>query len=179
MDISKRAGYYGNMRPNGTYQQLEKRRLQAIAMLESGKSYQTVANSLSASLSSVVRWVQAYCQEGRAGLKAKPIPGRPARLSVRDQAKLERILLKGPLQAGYPTDLWTLRRVAEVIEQRFQVSYHPGHVWKLLVGMGWSCQKPEGRSTRRDEPAIEHWKRYTWPRIKKSPKAWRPLGVPR
>jgi transposase len=179
MDISKRAGYYGNMRPNGTYQQLEKRRLQAIAMLESGKSYQTVANSLSASLSSVVRWVQAYCQEGRAGLKANPIPGRPARLSVRDQAKLERILLKGPLQAGYPTDLWTLRRVAEVIEQRFQVSYHPGHVWKLLVGMGWSCQKPEGRSTRRDEPAIEHWKRYTWPRIKKSPKAWRPLGVPR
>ena len=179
MDISKRAGYYGNMRPNGTSQQLEKRRLQAIAMLESGKSYQTVANSLSASLSSVVRWVQAYCQEGRAGLKAKPIPGRPARLSVRDQAKLERILLKGPLQAGYPTDLWTLRRVAEVIEQRFQVSYHPGHVWKLLVGMGWSCQKPEGRSTRRDEPAIEHWKRYTWPRIEKSPKAWRPLGVPR
>src|SRR5919197_4829901 len=121
MDISKRAGYYGNMRPNGTSQQLEKRRLQAIAMLESGKSYQTVANSLSASLSSVVRWVQAYCQEGRAGLKAKPIPGRPARLPVRDQAKLERILLKGPLQAGYPTDLWTVRRVTLVIEQGLHV----------------------------------------------------------
>ena len=53
-----------------TSQQLEKRRLQAIAMLESGKSYQTVANRLSASLSSVVRWVQSYHQEGRAGLKA-------------------------------------------------------------------------------------------------------------
>ena len=60
------------MRPNGTSQQLEKRRLQAIAMLESGKSYQTVANRLSASLSSVVRWVQSYRQEGRARLKAKP-----------------------------------------------------------------------------------------------------------
>jgi transposase len=179
MDISKKAGYYGNMRPNGTSQQLEKRRLQAIAMRESGKSYQTVAHSLGASLSSVVRWVQSYRQGGRAGLKAKPIPGRPPRLSVREQAKLERILLKGPLQAGYPTDLWTLRRVAEVIEQRLGVSYHPGHVWKLLVGMGWSCQKPEGRSIQRDEPAIEHWKRYTWPRIKKSPKTWRPPGVPR
>jgi hypothetical protein len=41
-------------------------------MLESGKSYQTVANRLSASLSSVVRWVQPYRQEGRARLKAKP-----------------------------------------------------------------------------------------------------------
>jgi transposase len=106
MDIPKKAGYHGSMRPNGTSQQLEKRRLQAIAMLESGKSYQTVANRLSASLSSVVRWVQSYRQEGRAGLKARPIPGRPARLSVREQAKLERILLKGPLQAGYPTDLF-------------------------------------------------------------------------
>jgi transposase len=179
MDIPKRAGYHGSMRPHGTSQQLEKRRLRAIAMLESGKSYQTVANSLSASLSSVVRWVQSYRQEGRAGLKAKPIPGRPARLSGREQAKLERILLKGPLQAGYPTDLWTLRRVAEVIEQRFQVRYHPGHVWKLLVGLGWSCQKPEGRSTQRDEPTIEHWKWYQWPRIKKSPETWRPPGFPR
>jgi hypothetical protein len=60
MDIPKKAGYHGSMRPNGTSQQLEKRRLQAIAMLESGKSYQTVANRLSASLSSVVRWVQSY-----------------------------------------------------------------------------------------------------------------------
>src|SRR2546429_2727485 len=136
------------MRPNGTSQQLEKRRLQAIAMLESGKSYQTVANSLSASLSSVVRWVQSYRQEGRAGLKAKPIPGRPARLSVREQAKLERILLKGPLQAGYPTGLWTLRRGAEVIEQRFQGGYHPWHVWKALGGLGGGCTKPAGPSTQ-------------------------------
>ena len=72
MDIPKKAGYHGSMRPNGTSQQLEKRRLQAIAMLESGKSYQTVAHRLSASLSSVVRWVQSYRQEGRARLKAKP-----------------------------------------------------------------------------------------------------------
>ena len=120
-----------------------KKRLQAIAMLESGKSYQTVANSLSASLSSVVRWVQAYRQEGRAGLKAKPIPGRPARLSVRDQAKLERILLKGPLQTGYPTDLWTLRRVAEVIEQRF-----PGELssWSCVEAVGgYGVELPEAR----------------------------------
>ena len=104
--------------------------------------------------------------------KVKPIPRRPARLSVREQAKLECILLKGPLQASYPTDLWTLRQVTEVIEQRSQVwasmfsrtyRYHSGHVWKLLVSMGWSCQKPEGRSTQRDEPTIEHWKRYKWP----------------
>jgi transposase len=179
MDISRAMSYHRSMRPQGTSQQLEKRRLRAIAMLESGKSYQTVANSLSASLSSVVRGVQSYRQEGRAGLKAKPLPGRPARLSVREQAKLERILLKGPLQAGYSTDLWTLRRIAEVIEQRFQVSYHPGHVGKLWVGMGWSCQKPEGRSTQRDEPTIEHWKWYQWPRIKKSPETWRPPGFPR
>src|SRR5919106_6503799 len=128
MDISRAMSYHGSMRPQGTSQQLEKRRLRAMAMLESGKSYQTVAHRLSASLSSVVRWVQSYRQAGLAGLKAKPIPGRPARLSVREQAKLERILLKGPLQAGYPTDLWTLRRGAVGHDEGLQGGYDPGDV---------------------------------------------------
>jgi transposase len=45
MDISRAMSYHGSMRPHGTSQQLEKRRLRAMAMPESGKSYQTVANS--------------------------------------------------------------------------------------------------------------------------------------
>jgi hypothetical protein len=64
---------------------------------------------------------------------------------VRDQAKLERILLKGPLQAGYPTDLWTLRRVAEVIEQRFQVSYH-----LVMCGSCWWVWGGVARSQKAD-----------------------------
>jgi len=87
---------------------------------------------------------------------------------------LERVLLKGPRAAGYPTELWTLARVANIIRRVFGVRYHPSHVWRLLHQMDWSCQKPERRALERDEAAIEEWKRRRWPHIKKRRTTWRP-----
>ncbi|GIU76656.1 MAG: hypothetical protein KatS3mg004_3743 [Bryobacteraceae bacterium] len=58
--------------------------------------------------------------------------------------------------------------MAEVIEARFGVRYHPGHVWKLLRAMGFSYQRPVGRAVKRDEKAVEPWKCKRWPAIKKS-----------
>lgn len=166
------------MRLVGSPQQLEKRRLRAISLLESGKTYREAAHIVGASLSSIVVWTQAYRQEGVAGLQSKPTPGRPPALAEREKVKLEKILLKGPLKAGYSTDLWTLKRIAEVIARRFQVSYHPCHVWKVLKAMEWSCQKPERRALQRDEETIRKWQRYKWPRIKKSSGPECPSGFP-
>jgi transposase len=67
-------------------------------------------------------------------------------------------MLTGPLNSEDRTDLWSLRRIAEVIRKRFGTTYHPNHVWRLLVRMGWSCQKPERRALQRNEEGIEHWK---------------------
>jgi len=60
-------------------------------------------------------------------------------------------LRQGARQHGYSTELWALPRVAEVIVEHFGVVYHPGHVWRVLRGMGWRCQKPERRARQRDE----------------------------
>jgi len=48
------------------------------------------------------------------------------------------------------------------------VRYHEGHVWKILVGLGWSPQRPEGRARERNEEQIRHWKKNVWPALKKS-----------
>src|SRR5712692_9942775 len=116
---------------------------------------------------------------GARGLRPKPTPGRPSRLSPGEKAKLVTLLGHGPLRAGYRTDLWTLPRVAALIRQQFGVRYHPAHVWKVLTGLGWSCQKPERRAVERDEPAIARWKRSAWPRIKKRRPPGRPPRVRR
>jgi len=166
------------MRPQGTAQQLERRRRQAIRLLKAGKSLSAVARALSASVSSVFRWAQVYRVKGSRGLQPQPTPGRPPELSHAQRERLKRILLQGPLAAGYPTDLWTLTRVAEVIRRRFGVTYHPCHVWKLLHSVGWSCQKPERRALQRNDAEIAHWKRYRWPHIKKRRKIWGPSRVP-
>jgi transposase len=149
--------------------QLDYRKLQAINMLEEGDSYRTVADELGVSLNSIVLWARAYRKEGLDGLLPKSIPGRAPGLSSAQRAKLEHILLRGALKAGYATDLWTLKRIAEVIEEYFHIRYHHSHVWKILRAMAWSCQKPERRALQRNEKEIENWKRAKWPRIKKSP----------
>jgi transposase len=146
------------MRPKGSAKELEARRLLAAKHLQEGKGVREVARLVEAAPSSVSRWKQELDEGGLEALKATPHPGRRARLSPEQKKRLEQILLKGPQAVGFVTDLWTLARVAKVIEGEFGVKYHPGHVWYILRGMGWSCQKPERRARERDEAAIEQWR---------------------
>ena len=158
------------MRPKGTAAELERRRRQAIALLEEGKTQAAVAEALGTSEASVSRWREAYEQGGQTALAAKPHPGKPSRLTASQRQRLAKLLLQGARKHGYSTELWTLGRVAELIAVKFGVEYHPGHVWHVLRGMGWSSQKPERRARERDEQAVATWRRGDWPRIKKRPK---------
>src|SRR5713226_7356993 len=113
------------MRPHGSPEQLERRRRRALGLLRKGLSLSAVAAKIGCSRSSVVLWREAYRKQGDGGLRAKPAPGRPSKLGRREKRTLSRLLLQGALSCGYHTDLWTTRRVAEVIEKRFGVDYHP------------------------------------------------------
>jgi transposase len=165
------------MRPQGSPDQLEKRRRRAVALLKKGETYRTVAHASGASLSSVVRWFQAFRRKGPKGLESRPTPGRPCRLSQAQHKQLEKLLLQGAQRAGYSTDLWTLRRIGKLIEKEFGVRYTNSAVWRLLVvDLEWSPQKPERRATQRDEAAIEDWKHKQWPQIKKKRVGWAPIS---
>jgi transposase len=169
-----------SMRPFGSAEQLEKRRRQAIALLRVGTPYREVARAVGASLSSIVRWNQAYRRNARTGLRARPSPGRPPRLTEVQQERLRRLLMRGARAAGHTTELWTLKRIATLIKTQFGVRYSAVGVWKLLRhGLDWSWQKPERRALQRDEAAIEQWKRRGWPHIKKRRPTWGPPRVSR
>ena len=178
MDTHLGISYLGVMRPPGNAQSLEQRRFQAIRLLKAGRPYRDVASIVGASLSSIVRWQQSYRSEGKRGLRVKPSPGRTPLLNQRQREQLARLLLQGPMEAGYQTNLWTLRRIAEVIHREFGIRYTIPNVWKLMHAMGWSCQKPTKRDRERNEKAIQYWKQHVWPRIKKNRRTWSPLGLP-
>lgn len=158
------------MRTSGKPEELERTRFRAIELLEAGHRPSQVADTLGVSRPAVSQWKKAYQRDGPEGLKAKVHPGPKPRLTVRQHRQLERLLLKGPRALGYRTELWTLRRIAEVIRKRFGPRYDPSGVWHVLRSMGWSCQKPERRARERDEARIEQWRKTDWPRIKKSAK---------
>lgn len=149
---------------------LEQRRLRAARLLEKGVHQSEVARQTGVHRQSVSRWAQQLESEGRAGLKQAGRAGRKPRLSREDVERIERGLKRGPESLGYDTGLWTSARVAHLIEQECGIEYHPGHVWRILRQLGWSCQRPTGRALERDEAAIVRWKRRRWPEIKKKPK---------
>ena len=157
------------MRPHGSPVQLEQRRLQAVVLFERGVPPVDVAQRLKVGRRSVRRWKANFLKNGRKAMKAQPASGRPAKLATTRKERLAELLLKGAQSAGYPTDLWTCPRVADLIERKLHVRYHVDHIGRLLHSMGWSPQKPERRARERDEKAIRRWVRVDWPDIKKKP----------
>ncbi len=124
-----------------------------------------------------MRWRNARQRYGARGLEVCFSPGRPPRLDRKQQKRLLRMLLKGPLSQGYRTNLWTTARIAEVIHRKFDVEYHRDHVGRMMHQLGWSPQKPERRAIERDEDAVRRWKKKAWPRVKKRRAAGRPHSV--
>ena len=157
---------------------LENRRRRAMALLKAGLNLSEVAAKVGCSVSSVFLWREAFRKAGEKGLRAKPVSGRPPKLNLRQKRSLTGILLRGAAKSGYSTDLWTTRRVADVVGKRFGVDYHPNHLWRILDSLGWSCQKPEKRARERAEKDIAHWKRSGWAPINEGQNTWGPPGVP-
>ena len=146
------------MRPVGTPEELERRRLRAVTLLAQGHPPVEVARMVGVNRRSVRRWKAAYREKGRPALEARP---------ASRTRRLEQDLLRGAQAAGFAADLWTCPRVARLIEQRFRVHYHVDHIGRLLHSLGWSPQKPARRAIERDEEGIRQWIKQTWPALKK------------
>jgi transposase len=84
-------------------------------------------------------------------------------------SELKDILVRGALAYGFDTDLWTLPRVAAVLEKEWGIRYSRSGVWLLLKNQGYSWQRPQRQAREKDPAKVAHWTRYTWARLKKKP----------
>ena len=66
-----------------------------------------------------------------------------------------------------PADLWTSRRLAALIEQRWGILFNANYLVEWLHARKYSPQKPARPAKERDEAAIARWKDEDWPRLKK------------
>lgn len=167
------------MRPQGSPAELERRRLRAIDLLQRDIPVHVVAERLGVDRRSVRRWKRSYRQRGRTGVRARPVPGRPPKLTMAQQRQLTRLVVAGPEAAGYRTSLWTCRRLVDLIRQEFQVVYHPDHVGRLLRACGFSPQRPQRRAKERDDQRVREWLRVDWATVKKTAPPRRPPNLPR
>jgi transposase len=155
------------MRPHGSSAELERRRRLAVKRARSGYTQQEVADFLGVHVRSVQRWVRAYREYGRAGLKAKPASGRPPKLSSLQERRVLSWFRRSPREFGFPNELWTGARVAELIQRKFHKKFHPHYINQWLAQRRITSQKPAKQARERNAREVRRWLREEWPRIKK------------
>ena len=162
------------VRARRDFQALAQRRKRAARLFAEGERLATVARTLQVSRQSVSRWYRQWKTGGTTALRVTGRAGRPPRLQAAALRQVERALRDGARANGFNTDLWTLPRVAQVIERVTGVQYHAGHVWRVMRAMGWTLQRPARRAKERNEEAIRQWVAERWPAVKKKPGASTP-----
>jgi transposase len=141
----------------------EFRRRRGIESLKQGLPATLIAKVLGTTPRTLYRW----SDQAASGAHVPPRIGLcPRRLTEEQLAELEQLLLKGAVFHGWPNELWTAKRVAELIERHFHVRYCANNVWKILTKrMGWSSQRPVRQASKRDDKAIQQWVAEKYPRI--------------
>jgi transposase len=155
------------MRKQGTPLELEKLRTLAVRRVREGYSAADVADFLEVDASSVRRWVRTFDQRGWDGLLAQPQLGRPRKLSPTQENILLRWLREPATEHGFPTELWTSRRLAQLIGEEWGIGFHPRYLPAWLRHRRLTPQKPQRVPRERNPQAIAAWLASDWPRIKK------------
>lgn len=161
--------------PPGSWR--EWRRLRAVQLEREGWYQRDIAAALDVSEVTVSRWLARVRVGGLEALLAHPSPGHPSELSPAERRMIPEFLWHGPEAYGFRGQVWTCARVAKVIEAEFGVTYHKGHVARLLKGLQWTPQTPIRRAIQRDEAAIERWRDEVWPELLKRSRNERRLLV--
>jgi transposase len=157
-------------------ERLQARRLRAAELFAAGVRQAEVARQLGVSRQSVHLWYRRWQAEGADGLRSRGPTGPASRLSDGQLQQVEQALLKGAGANGFVGELWTLDRIAVVVERLTGVRHHPAWVWALLRHrLGWSVQRPVRRAAERDQAAIDRWVKNDWPRIKQTPNDAEPV----
>ena len=155
------------MTPRGPADQLEARRRLAVTRVKEGCKQKDIAAFLGVSLKAVSKWVAAHKAGGDEALASKPHPGARPKLTQRQARAVLSLLAKQPQAFGYKTDLWTTKRLAEVIHKRYKIRFNPNYLAAWLRRRGYTPQKPELEAKERKNPAIARWVAEDWQRIQK------------
>jgi len=143
-------------------------RKRAVERVQSGESPEDVIRTLGFHRSCIYDWLARYRAGGWDGLKAKPLAGRPKKITGGQiQYLYKAIVGKTPLQHRFDFALWTLRLVQWLIYEELGLKLSRASVARLLKQMGLSCQRPLFRAAEQNAERVEKWKREQFPQIQK------------
>lgn len=124
-----------------------KLRLLSAIHRKKGKSIDDVAYLLSKPRKTIHGWLVRFQERGINAKDSIKQSGRPVELTVKQREKLIKILERGP--PHNPDGLWSTKEIREIITKKFNRTYVKQHVWRVLVSLGFSMQRPRKRHYQR------------------------------
>ena len=147
-------------------------RQQAVKAVANGESPTNVAKVFGVNVRSVFRWLADFASGGQKALEAKPIPGRPQKVTPDEMRWLAKTIKDEiPTQFKFEYALWTLALVGEVLERQFGKRLSKGSVRRLLKILGFTVQKPLYRAWQQDAEQVQQWRETVFPKIQAEAKA--------
>ncbi len=146
------------------------KRIRSVLLNHDKNSSGQIAQALGSPRSAVSKWLKTYEEQGVDGLMEGRRTGRPSRLTDLQKILICDIIDSGPVAYGSLSGVWTSKLISEIINNEFEIKYHPSHVWKLLQEFGFSVQSPKRLLANADKEKKEQWLKNTYPNIKKKSK---------
>jgi transposase len=147
---------------------LEQLRIRAVRQIEQGAHPEDVAAALGMTRAAVHSWLANYREGGLEALKARPVPGRPPRLSGGQLQRLDTLVVSNdPRQLRFAFALWTRAMIRELIRREFGAALSEVSVGRLLRKLGLSPQRPLYRAYQQNPEAVARWKAETYPQLRR------------
>ena len=145
---------------------LEEIRIRAVERVQAGESPEVVVAALGFSRACIYNWLARYRAGGWAALKARPLAGRPPKITGAQLRWLYRTVVgKNPLQFQFEFALWTRWMIRILLRQRFGLKLSLSSVGRLLKQLGLTCQRPLWRAWEQDPERVKHWREQEYPAI--------------
>jgi transposase len=146
---------------------LEAIRIRAVEQVHAGNSPEDVIKALGFSRSCIYEWLARYRAGGWQGLRAKPLAGRPKKITGRQMKWIyDVVTLKNPQQMKFDFALWTRGMIRILIHERFGIQLSLPSVGRLLAQLGLTCQKPLMRAFQQNPSLVEKWLQEEYPQIR-------------
>ena len=151
-------------------------RIRAVqAVLRLGLGIGDVAEAYGTDRTTLFRWIKRYRQQGEDGLYRQAGSGRPRKLKWLEGRQLWNLVLQPATHYGYETDLWTVGRVHQVVQERLKAVVSKDTIWRRLREAGLTYQKPERQYFETDGEARREWVENQLPKIRETVRKYRAI----
>jgi transposase len=146
---------------------LEALRIRTVEQVQSGASPEVQAKALGLRRSTIYNWLAMYRSGGWDSLKAKPVAGRPKKITGTQLEWLFKTVTgSNPLQHRFEFALWTRQMIRILLWEQFRLRLSLSSIGRLLAQLGLTCQRPLFRASEQDALQVQRWRQDDYPLIR-------------